>query len=373
MLTEVFTRHSSDCPHRDNRYYKRCRCRKWIAFAGEDKRVSAGTRSWEEAERLAHRLAGDSAAASETVAEGVRLFIEDQKQQNHSKNWIYKHTRELGELATYCAAQGIKLLSKLTLPDLEDFRKSWPGIGITRSKRQERLRQFFRYCMKHKWCSDNVAANLSKIKVEATETLPLTREQFEAALKAVATYHPRGRNPEWRRQRAAAMLMLCRHSGLRISDAARLERSKLLANDALLLRTTKTGQHVYVPLPPDVARLLRKLKNDNPKYFFWNGTSARETPGIRWWGTIKAIFKAAGIPDSHPHCLRDTFAVECLIGGIDIKKVSMMLGHSSIAITERHYLPWVQARQTDLDESMRRMWAQSEPRAKKAAAAARNR
>ncbi len=163
------------------------------------------------------------------------------------------------------------------------------------------------------------------------------------------------------------MLMLCRHSGLRISDAARLERSKLLANDALLLRTTKTGQHVYVPLPVNVAKRLRELENDNPQYFFWNGTSARETPGRRWWSTIKTIFRAAGIPDSHPHCLRDTFAVECLVGGIDIKKVSVMLGHSSVAITERHYLPWVQARQTDLEESMRHMWARTTTKAKSAA------
>ncbi len=267
-------------------------------------------------------MAGDSGAHSETVAEAVRLFLEDQRQQNHSKNWVYKHTREMTQLATYCASEGIKLISKVTLQDLEGFRKTWAGAAITRSKRQERLRQFLRYCMKHKWCSENVAVNLSKIKVEPSETHPLTRDQFVAVLRVAAQYHPRGKDPEWRRQRATAMLLLCRHSGLRMSDAARLERSKLLANDALFLRTTKTGQHVYVPLPPHVAKLLRQLKNENRQYFFWNGTSARETPGIRWWNTIKTIFKAAGIPDSHPHCLRDTFAVECLIGGIDTKKVA---------------------------------------------------
>ncbi len=369
MLTDVYVRHSFDCPHRGNRYYKKCRCRKWIAFIGEDKRVSAGTRSWEEAERRARGLAGDSSAHSESIADAVRFFIEDQTQQNHSKNWLYKHRRESGQLVDFCARENIKLVRDVTLAHLESFRKTWVGAGITQGKRQERLRQFFRYCLKHRWCNDNVAVDLSKIKVDPTETLPLTREQFADALRAAGVYHPRGKDAEWRRQRATAMLLLCRHSGLRISDAARLERSKLLANDALFLRTTKTGQHVYVPLPPKVAKLLRELKNDNPQYFFWNGTSARETPGIRWWNTIKTIFKAAGIADSHPHCLRDTFAVECLIGGIDIKKVSMMLGHSSVAITERHYLPWVQARQTDLDESMRRMWAQGGKRTKRALAA----
>jgi len=39
------------------------------------------------------------------------------------------------------------------------------------------------------------------------------------------------------------MLLLCWHSGLRISDAVCLERSKLLPNDALFLRTTKTALH----------------------------------------------------------------------------------------------------------------------------------
>ncbi len=95
MPAEVYTRHSSDCPYRADRYYKRCRCKKWIAFVGEDQRVSAGTRSWEEAERVAHQLAGDSAVHVQLVSDAVNLFIEDQKQQNHSKNWLYKHTWSL--------------------------------------------------------------------------------------------------------------------------------------------------------------------------------------------------------------------------------------------------------------------------------------
>jgi hypothetical protein len=73
------------------------------------------------------------------------------------------------------------------------------------------------------------------------------------------------------------------------------------------------------------------LRTTTPRYFFWNGTSAKETPGKLWWTTLKTIFRVAGIPDSHPHCLRDTFAVECLLGGIDIKDVSVMLGHFFLA------------------------------------------
>jgi hypothetical protein len=36
--------------------------------------------------------------------------------------------------------------------------------------------------------------------------------------------------------------------------------------------------------------------------------------------------------------------------------VSKLLGHSSIKITERHYAPWVKARQDQLEADVRRIW-----------------
>ena len=44
------------------------------------------------------------------------------------------------------------------------------------------------------------------------------------------------------------------------------------------LYTQKTGESVYVPLPPSVVTTLREVPNGNPRYFFWNGTSAVDEP-----------------------------------------------------------------------------------------------
>ena len=54
--------------------------------------------------------------------------------------------------------------------------------------------------------------------------------------------------------------------------------------------------------------------------------------------------------------LRDTFAVEMLLAGVPIDQVSMLLGHSSVKITEKHYSPWVKARQDQLAASVRNAW-----------------
>ena len=40
---------------------------------------------------------------------------------------------------------------------------------------------------------------------------------------------------------------------------------------------------------------------------------------------------------SAPHRLRDTFAVGLLLAGVPIERVSVLLGHQSVRVKERHY------------------------------------
>jgi integrase/recombinase XerD len=48
--------------------------------------------------------------------------------------------------------------------------------------------------------------------------------------------------------------------------------------------------------------------------------------------------------------------VELLLAGGPIDQVSALLGHSNVRMTEKHYLRWVKARQTQLTASVRRAW-----------------
>jgi integrase/recombinase XerD len=69
------------------------------------------------------------------------------------------------------------------------------------------------------------------------------------------------------------------------------------------------------------------------------------------------VFKEAGIPDGHAHRCRDTFAVGLLQAGVRMERVSVLLGHSSIKVTEKHYSPWVRAHQDQLEADVWRSWA----------------
>jgi len=78
------------------------------------------------------------------------------------------------------------------------------------------------------------------------------------------------------------------------------------------------------------------------------------------------LCKIGDVQGRHPHCFRDTLAAEFLLAGASLERVSILLGRSSVKISERHYPRWVQAHQTRLESDLARAprndsTAQAEP------------
>lgn len=100
--------------------------------------------------------------------------------------------------------------------------------------------------------------------------------------------------------------------------------------------------------PPFVVGALNAIP-EHTAYFFWTGNSTPKTAAGIWQESLKRLFILAGVPDGHAHRFRDTFSVELLLAGVPIERVSIILGHQSVRITEKHYAPWVRARQEQLE------------------------
>jgi integrase/recombinase XerD len=166
---------------------------------------------------------------------------------------------------------------------------------------------------------------------------------------AACDSHP---SPE-RAVRLRAIVLLMRHSGLRIGDACTLARDRI-HNGLLELYTAKSGTKVRLPLNPETVKALDKIPGAG-SYYFWSGESARKTCINVWEETFMKMFRRAGIR-GHSHQLRHTFALGLLQKGVSIENVSTLLGHRSTKITEKYYASWVAGRQQHLEEEVRRSW-----------------
>jgi integrase/recombinase XerD len=396
LVVTVYVRHSASCPKKNDQYWKRCKCPKWLYINSNGERFqrSAKTRSWERAEETRraveqdfeeaerHKQAGEKPnPESVTLTDAVARFLAAKKKENLSDSTVAKLTTIFEkQLLTWATEQNITTLDRIGGEELEAFRATWKDAPLARKKKQERVIGFFYYCLRMGWTKSNPAILLGRVKVTEKPTDYFTREQYGKIVDATYVYNPTAWNSEPRNQatRVRTLVLLMRWSGLAISDAVGLERSRLNENDELLLYRAKTGHPVYVPLPQDVADALRNIPpgpKPNPRYFFWSGNGLLKSAVSDWQRSLRRVFKLADIRHEdgtvkrcHPHMFRDTFAVESLLAGVPLEQVSILLGHKSIKITEKHYAPWVKARQQQLASNVRKSWpepAKTQRRARK--------
>jgi integrase/recombinase XerD len=237
---------------------------------------------------------------------------------------------------------------------LDDFRSEWKDGPRSSLKKLERIRAFFGFALRRKWVSENPASDIKAPKVSLRPTLPFTREEVIKTLAALEAY---GESAGLKNaQRLRAFVLVLRYSGLRIGDAVQLSTDRVQGN-RLFLYTQKTGVPVYCVLPDFVVKTLESSPPSSAQYFFRTGQSRTRSAIGKWQRRLQRLFEFAKV-SGHAHRFRDTFAVELLLSGVPLERVSVLLGHSSIGVTERHYAPWVRSRQEQLEADLQRAWSQ---------------
>jgi len=136
-------------------------------------------------------------------------------------------------------------------------------------------------------------------------------------------------------------------SMLRASDLVRIRTEEILDQNGMVLdeakvKTKKTGAVIYFPLTEKtktaIAKWLEVREWQSAEWLFYGRPWTTHITDVRYRQIAKDWFRAAGLDvrKYSTHSVRRTKATIMYDETNDIKAISELLGHSSVAMTERY-------------------------------------
>jgi len=373
----VYRRHSAACPHKRAKDQKRaCDCKCWITWNKDGKQVqqSAKTRTWSAAAERAHQIESGfrdaelgrapepGAVKIYTVKEAIERFLLNKRAGGKhgplAPDSLYRYEHALSQLLDFCNRNGVIFVRDITADHLDAWLTSevWTSLKSLHARRShgEKIRNFFRFCVKKLGLARIPDMDKVVIKNHAEAVRPFEKKEYERIIAAI----DKTSITEENKTRVKALMQLQRWAGLSLVDAVCLSKDELQLVDGEyhVIRQRQKTKHAGITvnnvIPTWLGEELLKLKNGHPKYFFWSGTTTPEDAPSYFHKLYRRVFEEAGIEGSS-HDFRHTYAVELLKAGVGIRNVQKALGHASLQVTERYYAKWDKGQQCLLDNALR--------------------
>jgi integrase/recombinase XerC len=266
-----------------------------------------------------------------------------------SPHTVAAYGRDLESLATFIRArqpQGARLasLDKFTL-------RAWLGEIAKRVSPPTIARKISSV---RAWCVYLSRSGELRSNPSATLASPKLRRKLprflapEAAAEVMTAPLEQTTGREVAHLRDALALELLYGSGLRVSELASLDLGQISIAEAEVRVLGKGRKERMVPLGSKSlaaleAYLPRRSELAHPKSGRYDEQALLlgqlgKRLSVRWLQALVQRYGAlgAGRSDVHPHALRHSCATHMLEGGADLRAIQEMLGHSSLATTQRY-------------------------------------
>lgn len=149
----------------------------------------------------------------------------------------------------------------------------------------------------------------------------LEKEQVDEILRAA----------EMSSTRDYLLLRFMWRTGVRVSEVINVTPKDIeFKNGVVNIRKAKGGRQRRVPLDEDTLKMLSdyvvalNTPEDQPVFPIKRN---------RVFNIVKKYGNMIGV-NIHPHTLRHSFAINLVRGGTDLRRVQLMLGHTSLSITQ---------------------------------------
>lgn len=206
------------------------------------------------------------------------------------------------------------------------------------------VRAFYKFLAKEGVLTANPAATVSTPKLDKTLPRIMTEEEMNNFLDRVAGAVPSG-EPMMRRDRAILELLYA--SGLRVSELVGLDLRSVNFGDGMLLVRGKGRKERIVPFGSKAKQALNdylpiregvmmEAKKSGQTALFLNTKGNRLTTRSIDRLLKKYVRTFGPNVKVSPHSMRHAFASHLLTEGADLRAIQEMLGHKSLATTQKY-------------------------------------
>ena len=196
-----------------------------------------------------------------------------------------------------------------------DMYKGHEGVG---NMRLVVLKLVFQYALDRGLVEHNPCASVKRLKTQARKRV-LSLEEFQAIYDKV-------------NENIKPILMTCLLTGQRIGDVVRLKAENLL-DEGILFTQQKTGKRLIIGWTKTLKEVIQQCKPD--KGWVFKGAKGTHRSRSSVYDQLKTAAGELGIVDVCIHDIRSLAAILTDKQGLD---ASSLLGHSTKALTEKHYL-----------------------------------
>jgi integrase/recombinase XerD len=198
------------------------------------------------------------------------------------------------------------------------------------------LRRYFLFLRKENIIANNPAQDIDLPKIERKLPHAPSLESIDKLIAKPLASSARG-------MRDAAIIAVLYAAGLRVSELINLTLSDLDLLRGYVKSLGKGNKERLVPLNNHALALLSSYLEDGRPRFLQNTSSSLifiRNKGLSLsrqsvWKIIKKYAALAGLDmNLSPHQLRHSFATHLLEGGMNLRALQLLLGHSDLATTE---------------------------------------
>lgn len=259
-----------------------------------------------------------------------------------SEHTVRAYVADIRALADFLELDDDATWGDVTLADLRAWLAAQAGAGLSRStlaRRGAAARAFFAWAYRESVIEANPALRLASARPAQTIPAALARDEARELLET-AKVRADSEEPLDIRDWAIAELLYA--TGIRVGELTGVDLDDVDFAEHTVRVLGKGNKERVVPCGLPAMRAIEawltrgrvRLNATSPALFV--GARGKRVDQRQVRATIHNLAQLAGVPDLAPHGLRHSAATHLLQGGSDLRSVQEVLGHASLATTQRY-------------------------------------